>query len=75
MKPHNHCSGTLVPYSSGQTLTSEMLSSPSQQAVEDVEGPFIFGLSNGPRLLQKVWEQTLRIDQVRDHVKKMTTLL
>lgn len=36
------------------SLTSEMLSSSSQQAIEDVKGSFILGLSDGPRLLQKV---------------------
>lgn len=60
MKPCVNCSGTFVSHSRGQELTSEMLSSTSQQAVEDVERSFIFGLSNGPRLLQKILEQKVK---------------
>lgn len=37
-----------------------MLSSTSQQAVEDVEGSFILGLSYGPWLLQKIFEQKIK---------------
>lgn len=37
-----------------------MLSSTSQQAVEDVERSFILCLSNGSRLLQKIFEQMIK---------------
>lgn len=40
-----------------------MLSSPCQQAIENVKGPLIFGLSNGSWLLQKIWEQKLSPDK------------
>lgn len=46
-----------------QKLTSEMLSSSGQQAVEYVKGPFIFGLSDGAWLFQKIWEQMLRTEK------------
>lgn len=59
-------------HSCSHTLTSEVFSGSCEQAVEDVEGSFIFGLSNGPRLLQKVWEQseglTKKHDQEVQHV-------
>lgn len=45
-----------ISYQDNQTLTSEMLSGSGQQAVENVKGPFIFGLSDGAWLLQKIWE-------------------
>lgn len=35
-------------------LTSKVLSCSCQQAVENVESPLIFCLSNGPGLLQKI---------------------
>lgn len=60
MKPRVNCLGTFVSHGCGQELTSEMLPGPSQQAVEDVERSFIFGLSNGPRLLQKILEQKVK---------------
>lgn len=37
------------------TLTLEVLASPRQQVVEDVEGPLLLGLADGPGLLQKVF--------------------
>lgn len=36
-----------ISYQGKQALTSEMLSGSGQQAVENVKGPFIFGLSDG----------------------------
>ena len=38
-----------------ETLTFEVLPSSSQQLVEDVEGPLVFGLADGSGLLQQVW--------------------
>lgn len=51
---------TFVSHSCGCQLTAKMLSSTGQQAVEDVEGSFIFGLSYGPRLLQEIFEQKVK---------------
>lgn len=35
-------------------LTAKFVSGASQQVVEDMEGPLIFGLSNGTWLLEQV---------------------
>lgn len=53
-----------ISYQGNQTLTSEMLSGSGQQAVENVKGPFIFSLSDGTWLFQKIWEQMLRTEKV-----------
>lgn len=39
----------------GPLLTLEMLSSPGQEVVKDVEGPLLLGLADGTRLLQEIF--------------------
>lgn len=49
----------LCPAAPGQTggpgLTFQVLSSPGQEIVEDVEGPLILGLADSTRFLQKIF--------------------
>lgn len=35
-------------------LTTQFISGPCEQVVEDMEGPFIFGLTDGTGFLQQV---------------------
>ena len=50
-----HIPGPLPVPLGATALTFEMLSSTSQQLIEDVEAALIFGLADGPGLLQQVW--------------------
>lgn len=71
---------TFVSHSCGWELTSKMLSSAGQQAVEDVERSFILGLSYGSRLLQKIFQQNVKdwpneVEwEVTHHSKKFSLL-